>query len=465
MKKSKFKIVDAFYKTHQDLELRNLLEELLFIWRSNLDKNRLKRKYYDGENVLKDLGIAIPPPLQNVETVVGWPKKAVSALASRVIFDGFTASDEEISNVLDEIVETSQLKRKCRQAIESELIIGCDFITLSRGEDDEAPVIIITHSAQHAAAKWDNRLGDISSGVVIMDYLKAQPSEVALYTEDNTYHIELVGDFVEVEEHPHRMGRPLMVALAYNPTEDKPLGQSRITSAVRSITDSAVREALRTEISAEFFTTPQKYLLGGDGTEFDDKPKWEAYIGSIVAFTKTEDGDTPKFGQLSQGTMQPHIDYMRSLGARFSGETNVPISQLGIIHDNPSSAQAIYAASEPLIIEAENLIADNSDSLITLAKLAYCIYKDLEFLQIANELKISAKFRSPVMPSIASQADAMVKIASVVDGFAKTEVFWEMLGFDEDRTSRLQQQLKRQEAMTGALTTLAATIRNNNADI
>lgn len=29
--------------------------------------------------------------------------------------------------------------------------------------------------------------------------------------------------------------------------------------------------------------------------------------------------------------MQPHIDYMRSLAARFSGETNVPLSELGVV--------------------------------------------------------------------------------------------------------------------------------------
>ena len=50
--------------------------------------------------------------------------------------------------------------------------------------------------------------------------------------------------------------------------------------------------------------------------------------------------------------MQPHIDYMRSLAARFSGETNVPLSELGMVTDNPASAEAVYAAKESMIVDA-----------------------------------------------------------------------------------------------------------------
>ena len=221
------------------------------------------------ENVLKDLGISIPPSLRNIETVVGWPKKAVSAMASRSRFDGFTVGDEALASQIDQLVRRCNLKRKYKQACESELIAGCDFVTLSKGADGEPPVIVVTHSAEDGAAKWSERLGRISSGLVIMHYdASGAPDELALYTDEATYHVD-GRDALMVTRMAHRMGRPLMEALAYNPTESQPLGQSRITRAVRFITDSGVREALRTEISAEFFiTSPQKYLLGVDGDPF-----------------------------------------------------------------------------------------------------------------------------------------------------------------------------------------------------
>lgn len=429
-----------------DEDTIELIEDLLEVWWDRYPRNRLKRRYYEGENVLKDLGISIPPPLQDVETVVGWPKKAVTELAGRVKFDGFTAEDEDVQSVLDDVVKQSRLKRKHRQAVESELVAGCDAVTVSKGkvEDGEPPVIITTHSAEDCAFTWNERLGRVEAGLVIMDYDDddGTPDEIALYTDRETIHVD-ARDVLTVERFSHDMGRPMLEVLAFNATEAKPFGQSRINRAVRSITDSGVREALRTEISAEFFTSPQKYLLGVDDDPWQQKTRWEAYIGNIFTVTKTEDGSTPSFGQLSQGSMQPHTDYMRSLAARFSGETNVPVAHLGVIHDNPSSAEAMYASSEPLIIEANTLIEDNGDSLVEIALMAYATVRNVHLDSLTDEQKnVSANFRNPTMPSIVSQTDAAVKIASVVDGFAGTDVFFELLGFSEDMRRRVQNELE-----------------------
>ena len=441
MKRDGRALVSALSIEGDEFGIADTLDELIGIWASRLWKNRLRRRYYDGENILKDLGIAIPPTLRDIETVVGWPKKAVSAMASRSRFDGFTVGDDDLQEQVNSIVARCNLKRKYKQACESELIAGCDFITLSKGGQGEPPVIVVTHSAEDGAAKWTARLGRIECGMVIMHYSRdGAPDEVALYLDDATYHIDGRGSLT-VERMPHKMGRPLMEAMAYNPTESKPFGQSRITRAVRFITDSAVRESLRTEISAEFFTSPQKYLLGVDGDPFENKTRWEAYIGNIFTVSKTEDGTTPSFGQLSQGSMQPHTDYMRSLAARFSGETNVPVSQLGVIHDNPSSAEAITQANEPLIMEVTDLNEGNNDSLVAVAKMALAIENDVRLSEY-DDLAIAANFKNPLMPSIASQADAMVKIASVVPGFANTEVFWENLGFSEDMRQKVMQQME-----------------------
>jgi hypothetical protein len=242
------------------------------------------------------------------------------------------------------------------------------------------------------------------------------------------------------------MGRPTIEALTYRPTFEKPLGQSRINRAVMSITDSAVREALRTEISAEFFTSPQKYLLGADTDAFKHKTKWEAYIGNIFAVGRDENGDLPTFGQLSQGSMQPHTDYMRALAARFSGETNVPISTLGIIHDQPASAEAIYAASEPLIIECEDYNDSARETLRTLALMALAAEQGVSLDGLDDRYRdFTPNFRSPAMPSVVSQTDAMVKIASVVPGFAGTDVFFEQIGFAEDMRRKVENEIARNQ--------------------
>jgi hypothetical protein len=49
------------------------------------------------------------------------------------------------------------------------------------------------------------------------------------------------------------------------------------------------------------------------------------------------------------------------------------------------------------------------------------------------------------MPSVVSQTDAMVKIASVVPGFAGTDVFFEQIGFAEDMRRKVENEIARNQ--------------------
>lgn len=427
-------------------EWRDMFADLCNLWAAKVYRNRLKMRYYNGKNVLHDFGISIPPKLLDVETVVGWPKKAVDSMAVRCRFDGFTATDSAVQDALNAIDARSRLRVKYRQATESTLIHSCSFATV--GLDERGKARIDFYSAEDAAARWDDAAGRIAYGMVIHDYHNGTPSLITMYTDDAAVTFELVDEsFYAWTAQPYTMGRPTMEALVYRPTFNRPFGQSRINRAVMSITDSAVREALRTEISAEFFTSPQKYLLGADRDAFKETTKWEAYIGNIFAVGRDENGDLPTFGQLSQGSMQPHTDYMRSLAARFSGETNVPISTLGVIHDQPASAEAIYAASEPLIIECEDYNDSARESLRTLALMALAAEQGAPVESLEDTYRdFTPNFRSPAMPSVVSQTDAMVKIASVVPGFAGTDVFFEQIGFAEDMRRKVENEIARNEA-------------------
>jgi hypothetical protein len=431
-------------------EWLDMFTDLCNLWAAKIYRNRLRMRYYNGKNVLKDFGISIPPQLLDVETVVGWPKKAVDSMAVRCRFDGFTATDSGVQAELNAIDNRSRLRVKFRQATESTLIHSCSFATV--GLDERGQSRIDYYSAEDGAARWDDAAGRIAYGMVINEYDEGAPTVLTMYTDEAAITFYLVDKRYEWFAQPYSMGRPTIEALTYRPTFEKPLGQSRINRAVMSITDSAVREALRTEISAEFFTSPQKYLLGADINAFQNpdnpggKTKWEAYIGNIFAVGRDENGDLPTFGQLSQGSMQPHTDYMRALAARFSGETNVPISTLGIIHDQPASAEAIYAASEPLIIECEDYNDSARETLRTLALMALAAEQGVSLDGLDDRYRdFTPNFRSPAMPSVVSQTDAMVKIASVVPGFAGTDVFFEQIGFAEDMRRKVENEIARNQ--------------------
>lgn len=422
-----------------------MLIELLEIWRSKLTKNQLRQRYYDGKNALKDFGISIPPQLLTVETVVGWPQKAVDALAVRSRFDGYSCGSDELQSQVDAITDRSRLKLKYRQGVQSELINSCEFATVGMSETGAR---IDFYNAQDGAAVWDDAAGRIAYGMVIEDWHGNVPAAISLYTDDGRMRFFDTGSgYFDWTFEPYAMGRPAMDVFAYRPTETRPFGQSRISRAVRSITDSAVRVALGGDVAYSFSVSPQKYLLGADANTFANKPKWEAYIGSIFAVGRDENGDLPQFGQLSQASMQQTVDYFRTLAARFSGETNVPISTLGVIHDQPASAEAIYAANEPLIIECEDLNDGSRATLRTLMQMAVAAENGVPLAQLnADARDIVPNFKNPAMPSIVSQTDAMIKISSMVPGFAGTETFFEQIGFPEDIRKKAMNEIARQNA-------------------
>lgn len=428
-----------------------ILNDLLLVWSKKLSRNQKRVQYYLAKNKLRDLGISIPPSLTDVETVVGWPAKAVDALAVRSRFDGFTTDSGEDAD-LQEVLEANRFKVMYRQAVTSELIASCAFMTVSKGGEGEPPVIVSAYSAVNAAAVWDMRRKRIKHGMTVVDVDRrpgheAEPLWVNLYTDDAVWEIKKEGGKWRARRNPHSMGRPMMEPLVYRPTLDRPFGQSRISRAVMSITDSAVRTALRSEVAAEFFTAPQKYLLGADDDVFDTLSKWEAYIGNIFTVTKDEDGDVPKFGQLAQASMQPHTDYLRSLAARFSGETSIPVSELGVIHDNPASAEAIYACKESLVIEAENLNETNGEALKAIGRMALATLRDVPLDSLDEDaMSIKPVWKNPAMPSIVSQADAMVKIISAMPWIAESRVALEEFGFGEDKITRLMNDKRRAEA-------------------
>ena len=423
--------------------------QLVKVWRDKLPRNEVRHAYYTMHARAKSLGIAIPPQLKDLEQACGWPTKAVDILANRSQFDGFVSENENVDNDLSSMVSLNGMKRAYRRSCKSQLELCCAFITCTDGGDKKP--IIRMYPAMAASAIWDYANNAIKAGLVVVDYIKVnnrmQPSWIDVFTDGAVITCKMQGNSWAAEYHPHSMGRCLMEAMPYEPSLPRPFGKSRISRAVMNITDDAMRASIRAEVAGEFFTSPQKYLLGVKDDPYTNESKWDAYIGNIFTISKDSDGDTPQFGQLSQGSMQPHQDYMRGLAAKFSGETNVPLNTLGVISDNPSSAEAIYAAKEELIIDAQNLNADNGEALKDVAYMALAIEHGTDYeTERTNGYGVQARFKNPAMPSLVSQADAAIKIASAAPWFAESNVFLEELGFSDDVIQRLEQQRRQYQA-------------------
>jgi hypothetical protein len=127
---------------------------------------------------------------------------------------------------------------------------------------------------------------------------------------------------------------------------------------------------------------------------------------------------------------------------------------------NPTSSEAILAQSQTLIGMAEQLNLGNGDSLRTIALMALAITNNVKISDLTeDELDVVAHFKNPAMPSVAVTADAAIKIASSREGFANTDTFLEMIGFDKADIRRI----KAQEARNRGMATFQDIENANNA--
>lgn len=446
---------------------RERLTKLLETFNNHASKNAKKEKYYEGKIGLGEvnLGIALPDGLQGLEIGCSWGAKTVDVLAARSMFDGFVGSNGVEVTELNSIVVGNQLIAEYMKACRDELKFGCTFATLSA--DPAIGCKIRFHSPQTAAAIWNGEKGRIDCGFAVIDTEPTdddnstwEPTLVNYYTDDFIWVLEGEDGRWRATPYRHQMGRPLMVPLVWNATSSKPFGRSRIKEPIRHLIEGYVRTVANATIGLEFATAPQKYLLGVTDEQYDIiiNQKFKQYVGSILASTvNPETGEKPSFGQLPQGNIAPHVEMLRILATQFSAATGLTVTDTGVVNDaNPSSADAVLAQSQTLVAMAEQLNVGNGNSLRLIAMMALAIANNTSMEGLTEEQRdVVAHFKNPAMPSVSVTADAAIKIASAREGFGQTDIFLEMIGFDQADIRRIRAQEARARGLDVAANVMA----------
>ena len=432
---------------------REQLRRLVETFNRHAAKNAQKRKYYEGNISLGEvnLGLALPKGIRGLEIGCAWGEKTVDVLASRSMFDGFVGSNGDDALAMNRIMEENRLQSEYIKACRDELKYGCSFAALYRGESGGCHIRF--YSPEAAAGEWNGEKGRIGAGFVIVattpEIIQQErvPSLVHLHTDKAVWVITRGNSDAEwsAMAQTHQMGRPMMEPLIWNATSAKPFGRSRLKEPIRRLIQGYVRTVANATIGLEFATSPQKYLLGVTDDQYDAivDEKFKAYVGSILASTANpETGENPVFGQLAQGTIEPHVQMLRMLATQFSAATGLTVTDVGVVNDaNPTSSDAILAQSQTLILMAEQLNAGNGDSLHTIALMAQAIDRNVTMDELTeDERDVVAHFKNPAMPSVSAMADAAIKIASSREGFSETDVYLEMVGFDQADIRRIKAQ-------------------------
>lgn len=436
------------------------LTGLLRTWNAKRPRNVLRQEYLDAKNKLDDLEVSIPPQMRDrLGIVMGWPEQAVYKLAVRIMWDGVVSPQSETDPFeLNETLDENRFDVEFPQGVASSLTHSCAFVSTTKTDEG---VSILHHSAEWASATWDRKRRSLGAAVTITETDEwGSPVELVLFTATDAITCRRdANGWSQVDHRSHGLSRVPVEPLVYRPSLDRPLGRSRISRQVMSITDRALRAATRMDVSSEFYMAPQLFLMGADESAFLDAegnsiPLWTWIMGRVKSLSKDEDGELPKLEQVSQQSMQPYTEQLRQLAAEFSGATSIPMSSLGIVQDNPASAEAIYAAKEDLVVEAANANRVYGHALKRVYQNVVMLREGL--VEVTPELAtVATRWRNPAMPSVVSQSDAMVKQIAAIPWLAETTVALEELGYTDEQILRLLAE-KRRAAGGSVLDKLAA---------
>lgn len=441
---------------------QDALTALIKQWRQKRPRNNLRAAFYDMKNSERTLfSKMVPPVVRQRRFVLGWSAIAVDKLKRRCNIDGFyDPTGTDLSSLgLGMLVRENRLLSEVSMAGTASLKHGVSWLVTTRGVDGEPEVLVTGCDATTATGMWDARRRTMSSFLSITDTDdQGEPIGMTLYLPNLNVVMAKDAGVWSVDRRVHADGMPVD-PLVYRADIGRRFGRSRITRATMSIHMQALAAMIRADVNGEAYSLPRYAMLGVSEEAFrnaDGSPKstWEAAWDAIWTI-----GDDPEAeGQLARADVkqfpgqspEPQNAHLRMLAQMFSGETGVPVGELGLIGDaNPTSAEALTASRDDIISEAEQT-TDGWEPDVSSA-----VTRALRMLNpdLPASVEVRPRWRSPMHLSRTAEADAGSKLAAAIPGLADTEVGLEMMGMRPDQVERFLAE-KRRAAGRGVLTAL-----------
>lgn len=383
----------------------------------------LRYKYYEMKNNAQDFSSLAPEKFKGLKETVGWCAKAVDSLADRLQFDEFQNDEFNLS----EIFLSNNQDILIDSAVLSALISACSFVYIR--EDNGYPRLQVIDGS-NATGIIDPVTNLLTEGYAVLERDSMGVVKTEAYFMAGMTEIYFHG--VLVQRIPNAAPYALLVPIIYRPDAKRPFGHSRISRACIAYTQTALRTIKRSEVSAEFYSFPQKYVLGlSEDAEFNNRL---ATISSFLNFTKDGDGDHPIVGQFQQQSMTPYTEQLRTLASLFAGETGLTLDDLGFATENPSSAEAIKAGHENLRLTARKAQRTFGTGLLNVGYLAVCIRDRYAYQRDAfRDTKVAwLPIFEPDAAALSGVGDAILKINQAVPDYLGARNIKALTGMESD---------------------------------
>ena len=411
--------------------------------------NRLAERYYEGEQKVPLLNIAVPQIMNHIKLVVGWPGTTIDVLGERIDWNGW---DTPASMGLQDVYSENRLGTESQLGHFDALLLGTGFICVGTGDtaEGEPECLINVESAKDMIGQYNYRSRRYEIAAKKVFDSSGQWTQGVLYEKNATTYLKRNSDTspwrIDYTD-THNMGRVPVFGLPNRPRGSRREGKSEITKAVRSYTNMAVRTLLGMEVNREFFSAPQRYALGAREDAFTDEhghpiPGWRAIMGSVWNLERDEawvddhpgsDG-LPTVGEFTPNPPGPYIDQIKGLSQMFAAEVGIPPSYLGFVTDSAPSADAIRALEARLVKRAERRISTWDVEWQAAGQLA-------SFLVTGTEpalSEITTEWADPAVPARGADTDRAVKLVGAGILPAESSVTQEMVGLTPAQRKRLE---------------------------
>lgn len=378
-------------------------------------------RYYDSKPPWPHMAIKYPPEMRYMGTVLGWCSTAVDAVADRLVFSGFRNDTFDFN----QIFQLNNLDILCNSAMLAALIGGCSFIYIAEDEAGFPRMRVL--DGMDATGILDPVTHMLREGYAVLERDSSkEPVLEAYFTTGNTTFFPKDGEPYSI---PNVAPYPLLVPVIHRPDATRAFGHPLITRACMELTQAAMRTVRRSEIAAEYYSFPQRYVLGmsEDAERFD---KWEASFSALLRIDKDEDGDVPKLGQFPSLSMSPHGEQLKILAGAFAGETGLIIDDLGFSGANPASADAIKASHERIRLAVKKAQHTFGTGFLNAGYLAACVRDEYPYLrqQIFSTKPIFEPIFDLDVAKLGALGDAVFKIQQSFPGYFTEEKLKDLTG-------------------------------------
>jgi hypothetical protein len=373
---------------------------------------RERYAYYDMKNRFENFSRLVPKGYDWIRPVSGWCTKSVDSIADRLVFDMFDRDDFEV----DDVFRNNSADVFFDSAILSALISACAFVYISPGDDGYPRLQPL--DGGNATGELDPTTQLLTEGYAVLHRDdKGKPDIEAYFLPKETY-IYTRGE-KQPQRYIHTAPFPALVPIIYKPCAKRPFGHSRISRAQMEIVQELMRMVQRSEISAEFYSFPQRYALGMSNGAIGQFDQARARMSEFLVIGKDEDGDIPSLGQFPQQSMSPYIEQLRNIASRFAGETGLTLDDLGFSTANPATEEAIRASHENLRLMARKAQRCFNIGFVNTGYIAACIRDKRAYDRSAFRYlrPVWEPIFEPTAAQLAGVGDAVYKVNEAVPGY------------------------------------------------